>query len=192
MSGETSKRLVILSGPSCVGKSPLDKALGRFYPVLRRTHCGSSFSTTAARPGRVRWTAWTIISACGAKSRPCGGTNVTRCWTCEATCKHSMSRSCIACFKTSTPSSKAILLWAEHSRRIRVWPASSGSVFSSPPFARRGYLPQGAGAQCFALRSGHGPHEAQTAPTYAPTETRALGKRPRKHRNSRRQCVSGT
>ena len=29
-------RLVILSGPSCVGKSPLDKALGRFYPELRR------------------------------------------------------------------------------------------------------------------------------------------------------------
>lgn len=29
-------RLVILSGPSCVGKSPLDRALGRFFPELRR------------------------------------------------------------------------------------------------------------------------------------------------------------
>lgn len=28
-------RLVILSGPSCVGKSPLCKALGKFYPELR-------------------------------------------------------------------------------------------------------------------------------------------------------------
>jgi len=28
-------RLIILSGPSCVGKSPLDKALSRFYPHLR-------------------------------------------------------------------------------------------------------------------------------------------------------------
>jgi guanylate kinase len=28
-------RLIILSGPSCVGKSPLDKALARFYPELR-------------------------------------------------------------------------------------------------------------------------------------------------------------
>jgi ABC-type uncharacterized transport system fused permease/ATPase subunit len=26
--------LVILSGPSCVGKSPLKKALGKFYPQL--------------------------------------------------------------------------------------------------------------------------------------------------------------
>ena len=29
-------RLIILSGPSCVGKSPLDKAMGRFYPELRK------------------------------------------------------------------------------------------------------------------------------------------------------------
>ena len=28
-------KLIILSGPSCVGKSPLDKALARFYPHLR-------------------------------------------------------------------------------------------------------------------------------------------------------------
>lgn len=28
-------RLVILSGPSCVGKSPLDRALKKFYPELR-------------------------------------------------------------------------------------------------------------------------------------------------------------
>jgi guanylate kinase len=29
-------RLAILSGPSCVGKSPLDRALGRFYPERHR------------------------------------------------------------------------------------------------------------------------------------------------------------
>ena len=29
-------RLVILSGPSCVGKSPLDRALARFHPELHR------------------------------------------------------------------------------------------------------------------------------------------------------------
>jgi guanylate kinase len=28
-------RLIILAGPSCAGKSPLDKALARFYPELR-------------------------------------------------------------------------------------------------------------------------------------------------------------
>lgn len=32
MGHELSRRLVILSGPSCVGKSPLDKALAKFYP----------------------------------------------------------------------------------------------------------------------------------------------------------------
>ena len=36
MKDNVAKRLVILSGPSCVGKSPLDKALARFYPELRR------------------------------------------------------------------------------------------------------------------------------------------------------------
>jgi guanylate kinase len=32
-----SGRLIILAGPSCVGKSPLDKALGRFFPDLKNT-----------------------------------------------------------------------------------------------------------------------------------------------------------
>lgn len=32
-----SGRLVILAGPSCVGKSPLDKALGRFFPDLKKS-----------------------------------------------------------------------------------------------------------------------------------------------------------
>lgn len=31
-----SHRLVILSGPSCAGKSPLDKALAKFYPEMRQ------------------------------------------------------------------------------------------------------------------------------------------------------------
>lgn len=35
MRKERSGRLVILSGPSCVGKSPMVKALARFYPGLR-------------------------------------------------------------------------------------------------------------------------------------------------------------
>lgn len=30
-----SGRLIVLAGPSCVGKSPLDKALARFHPELR-------------------------------------------------------------------------------------------------------------------------------------------------------------
>ena len=28
-------RLIILSGPSCVGKSPLDKALAKFHPDIK-------------------------------------------------------------------------------------------------------------------------------------------------------------
>src|ERR1700693_6359829 len=34
MGPECTGRLVILSGPSCVGKSPLFKALSKFYPDL--------------------------------------------------------------------------------------------------------------------------------------------------------------
>ena len=34
MSAHGGGRLVILSGPSCVGKSPLAKALARFHPDL--------------------------------------------------------------------------------------------------------------------------------------------------------------
>jgi guanylate kinase len=37
MANERNGRLIILSGPSCVGKSPLAKALARFYPELQKT-----------------------------------------------------------------------------------------------------------------------------------------------------------
>jgi guanylate kinase len=54
VSGEASKRLVILSGPSCVGKSPLDKALGRFCPELRSTlRKLVLYNSRAPRPGEV-------------------------------------------------------------------------------------------------------------------------------------------
>ena len=45
-------RLVILSGPSCVGKSPLDRALGRSYPDLRQ-HLQKLvlYNSRAPRPG---------------------------------------------------------------------------------------------------------------------------------------------
>jgi len=49
--GETG-RLVILSGPSCVGKSPLCKALRKFYPELHaRFHQLVLVNSRASRPG---------------------------------------------------------------------------------------------------------------------------------------------
>lgn len=54
MKATTSGRLVILSGPSGVGKSPLDKALGRFYPELRkRLRKLVLYNSRAPRPGEV-------------------------------------------------------------------------------------------------------------------------------------------
>ncbi|MBZ5513759.1 MAG: hypothetical protein LAN62_02745 [Acidobacteriia bacterium] len=54
MNSHVSKKLVILSGPSCVGKSPLDKALGRFYPELRRgLQKLVLYNSRAPRPGEV-------------------------------------------------------------------------------------------------------------------------------------------
>jgi len=47
-------RLVILSGPSCVGKSPLARALGKFYPELRKTlQPLVLYNSRAARPGEI-------------------------------------------------------------------------------------------------------------------------------------------
>jgi len=54
MSFSPMGRLVILSGPSCVGKSPLDKALGRFYPELRsRLRKLVLFNSRSPRPGEL-------------------------------------------------------------------------------------------------------------------------------------------
>lgn len=45
-------RLVIFSGPSCVGKSPLAKALTRFYPELHKAmQTLVLYNSRAARPG---------------------------------------------------------------------------------------------------------------------------------------------
>ncbi len=47
-------RLVILSGPSCVGKSPLAKALARFYPELYKTiQPLVLYNSRSARPGET-------------------------------------------------------------------------------------------------------------------------------------------
>ena len=47
-------RLVILSGPSCVGKSPLDKALARFYPTLKdQLQHLVLYNSRSPRPGEV-------------------------------------------------------------------------------------------------------------------------------------------
>ena len=47
-------RLIILTGPSCVGKSPLDKALKRFYPNLRENMQKLVlFNDRAPRPGEM-------------------------------------------------------------------------------------------------------------------------------------------
>jgi guanylate kinase len=54
MSTEASGRLVILCGPSCVGKTPLYKALGRFYPRLsEQLHRLVLVNTRAPRPGEA-------------------------------------------------------------------------------------------------------------------------------------------
>jgi len=54
MKNELSRRLVILSGPSCVGKSSLDKALARFYPELRQAlRKLVLYNSRSPRPGEV-------------------------------------------------------------------------------------------------------------------------------------------
>lgn len=54
MTDAPNGRLVILSGPSCVGKSPLDKAVARFYPKLRSAlQPLVLYNSRAARPGEA-------------------------------------------------------------------------------------------------------------------------------------------
>jgi len=68
MANQRKGRLVILSGPSCVGKSPLAKARARFYPELRKTlHPLVLYNSRDPRPGR--WMESTTISVPGNKSR---------------------------------------------------------------------------------------------------------------------------
>jgi len=54
MSPDQSGRLVILCGPSCVGKTPLYKSLGKFHPDLRKQfHKLVLFNSRDPRPGEV-------------------------------------------------------------------------------------------------------------------------------------------
>ena len=47
-------RLVILSGPSCVGKSPLSKSLNKFYPdIFRNLQPLVLYNSRSPRPGEV-------------------------------------------------------------------------------------------------------------------------------------------
>src|SRR5208337_3108570 len=54
MNHELARRLVILSGPSCVGKSPLEKALAKFHPQLRQAlRKLVLYNSRSPRPGEV-------------------------------------------------------------------------------------------------------------------------------------------
>jgi len=54
MSTTATGRLVILAGPSCVGKSPLDKTLAKFYPELRgRLRKLVLYNSRMPRPGEL-------------------------------------------------------------------------------------------------------------------------------------------
>jgi guanylate kinase len=54
MNATPTRRLVILSGPSYVGKSPLKKAMGNFYPQLSsRLRKLVLFNCRAPRPGEL-------------------------------------------------------------------------------------------------------------------------------------------
>jgi len=47
-------KLIILTGPSCIGKSPLDKALRRFYPEIRKNiQKLILFNDRSPRPGEM-------------------------------------------------------------------------------------------------------------------------------------------
>ncbi len=55
MTTEETGRLVILSGPSCVGKSPLYKSFGKFYPELHgQFHKLVLVNSRVPRPGEVQ------------------------------------------------------------------------------------------------------------------------------------------
>jgi len=54
MTEKTNGRLIVFSGPSCVGKSPLAKALARLYPALHRSmQALVLYNSRAARPGET-------------------------------------------------------------------------------------------------------------------------------------------
>jgi guanylate kinase len=54
MAARHTGRLVILSGPSCVGKSPLYKAVGKFYPELHaHLHKLVLVNCRSPRPGEI-------------------------------------------------------------------------------------------------------------------------------------------
>src|ERR1039458_5870752 len=54
MSPNETGRLVIISGPSCAGKSPLYKALGKFHPELHaQFHKLVLVNSRAPRPGEL-------------------------------------------------------------------------------------------------------------------------------------------
>ena len=52
--GYSQNRLIIFSGPSCVGKSPLAKALSRFYPdLIARLKPVVLYNSRSPRPGEI-------------------------------------------------------------------------------------------------------------------------------------------
>ena len=133
MRNELSRRLVILSGPSCVGKSPLDKALARFYPELRQAlRKLVLYNSRSPRPGEVdgvdyHFRTRSQIEALRARKPLC------RLGRARRSASFGCRRVAGSVWRKAALSSKEILLSAESSRLI---PSLAGidrlSVFLSP------------------------------------------------------------
>jgi guanylate kinase len=114
-------RLVILSGPSCVGKTPLRAALARLYPELwRRLEMIVLFNTRAPRPGERDGVDYHFRSRTEVEALQGSGRFAVLevRGDLQALDVEELKR----CSSEAMRSSKAIRLSAACCRRIRCWP----------------------------------------------------------------------
>jgi len=75
----TSGRLVVLSGPSCIGKSPLVKALAQFHADLyKKLQPLVLYTSRSPVPGKR--TEKIIIFGVVSRSRSCRRKKISWCW----------------------------------------------------------------------------------------------------------------
>ena len=113
MKPDETGRLVILSGPSCVGKSPLCKALGKFYPELHNQFQKLVlFNSRDPRPGELDALDYHFRTRAQVEALRADARYV--CWKCAVTCRHWIFMNSNRCFDAEMSCLKGIHLWAGH------------------------------------------------------------------------------
>ena len=177
-------RLVILSGPSCVGKSPLGKALAKFYPELSGAlHPLVLYNSRAPRPGEVDGVDYHFRTSEQVESFRTD----ERFAVLEV--RGDLQALDLVQFAGGHKSRRPVfrgesIRWANPADTSPTCAGNEAEHLHGAPLPGRNHISPSSGAKCFSPRAHYRCHAAEAVATQSSAEIGVIACRTRKHRKT--------